>query len=373
MRIPAALAIALAAAGVLAGCSSAGAQGTPAPAATAWSAVAEAPLSERHDATVVWVDDRFIVIGGDDGPLCPPTADCAVPTGSLLRDGAAFDPVSGAWTPIADSAALVVFPSTAVIDAVLYVLTTGGYAGVPSTFLAYDGTADAWSTLPLPPDGPGRLVVAGDVLLSVPGSDEFETTVDSCFDPQSSSWHRLPDDPLGPSFDRTLVVVDGRMILTAKDLASPGADSPSLVRMAELDTKMESWTLLPDTEVIGSDPVSVGGRMVFPDPGGSDGGEVGNWGRTYPFRGYLRIGYGGMGSTAGDTRRQLMATPRGRRPRPSGRLAARPGHPHDDGDPRRALGAGLLTVHRRVPERALRVGRPGRDDGVALHPVRRRR
>lgn len=305
MRIPAALAIALAAAGVLAGCSSAGAPGTPAPAATAWSAVAEAPLSERHDATVVWVDDRFLVIGGDDGPLCPPTADCAAPTGSFLSDGAAFDPVSGAWNPIADSPALVVFPSTAVIDAVLYVLTTSGYAGVPSTFLAYDATADAWSTLPLPPDGPGRLVVAGDVLLSVPGSDEFEMTVDSWFDPQSSSWRRLPDDPLGPSFDRTLVVVDGRMILTAKDLvASPGADSPSLVRMAELDTTMERWTLLPDTEVIGSDPVSVGGRMVFPDPGGSDGGEVGNWGRTYPFGGIYEPDTGTWGAlqeTPGDS------------------------------------------------------------------------
>ncbi|QTE30352.1 Kelch repeat-containing protein [Pengzhenrongella sicca] len=253
---------------------------------TGWSAVAEAPLSERYSATVVWVADRFLVVGGDDGPRCPPTADCAVPMGSFLRDGAAFDPVSGTWAPIADSPALVVFPSTAVIDAVLYVLTASGYAGAPSAFLAYDATADTWSTLPMPPDGPGNLVVAGDVLLSIPGSDETGPAVDSWFDPQTASWHRVPDDPLGLSFDRTLVVVDGRMFLTARDLvARPGADAPSLVRLAELDSTMESWTVLPGTEVIGSGPVSAGGRLVFPDPGGSDGGEVGNWGRAYPFGG----------------------------------------------------------------------------------------
>lgn len=286
MRFPATLAIALAAAAVLSGCSSAVLPGTGEPAATAWSAVAEAPLSERHSATVVWVDDRFIVIGGDDGPLCPATADCVVPSGSFLRDGAAFDPVSGEWTPIADSPALVVFPSTAVIGAVLYVLTDSGYAGAPSAFLAYDTTADTWSTLQLPPDGPGRLVAAGNVVLSVAGSDEVEPALDSWFDPQTASWHRLPEDPLGPSFDRALVVVEGRLILTAKDLVeSPGADGPSLVRMAELDPTMEDWTVLPGTDVIGSDPVSAGGRLVFPDPGGADGGEVRNWGRTYLFGG----------------------------------------------------------------------------------------
>lgn len=283
MRFHTVLGCALAATVVLAGCGSLGGPVTSAPAATAWSAVAEAPLSQRHGTTVVWVNDRFIVIGGDDGPPCPPNADCAVPSGSFLRDGAAFDPVSGEWTPIADSPTLVVFPTTAVIGSVVYLLVDGGIGGAAPAFLAYDTSTDIWSTLPLPPDGTGRLVVAGDILLSVPGSDEFGPTLDLWFDPQTATWHRLPDDPLGPSFDRALVVVDGRMILTAKDLVeSPGADGPALVRMAELDATMESWTVLPGTEIIGSDPVSAAGRLVFPDPGGADGGQVGNWGRAYP-------------------------------------------------------------------------------------------
>ena len=78
-------------------------------------------------------------------------------------------------------------------------------------------------------------------------------------------------------------MVDGRLILTAKDLVpSPGADGPALVRLAELDPTMTTWTVLPDSEVIGSDPVEAGARLVFPDVGSADGGGVGNWGRSYP-------------------------------------------------------------------------------------------
>lgn len=245
-----------------------------------WQRVPDGPLSARGFATVAWVADRFVVVGGDDGPACPPSADCAVPTGEWRADGATFDPSTGAWEPIADAPVPVPWASTAVVGSVLYLLMDSGRQG--SAFLAYDVAADRWSTLPTPPDGAGRLVAHGDVLLSVPSSDEHGAAVDSRFDTGTGTWHRVPDDPLGPSFDRSVVVVDGRVILTAKDLVpSPGAERPSLVRAAELDATLTTWTVLPDSEVIGSDPVAVAGLVVFPDVGGADGGEVGNWGRTY--------------------------------------------------------------------------------------------
>jgi hypothetical protein len=43
--------------------------------------------------------------------------------------------------------------------------------------------------------------------------------------------------------------------------------------------------VLPDSEVVGSGPVSVAGRLVFPDVGGVDGGEAGSKGRTYWYGG----------------------------------------------------------------------------------------
>lgn len=252
------------------------------PSAPTWVPIADSPLSDRHQATVVWVEDRFVVTGGDDGPACPPNADCVFPSGTWMQDGAAYDPVSDTWTTIADVPMPLVLPSTAAIGPVLYAFSEGLMSTSP-TFVSYDTTTDVWTELPLPPHGSGALVAAGDVLLSVPGSDEAGPAVDQWFDPTTETWHRLPDDPLGPSYDRNLVVVDRRMFLTAKDLVdSPGADGPSLVRMAELDAAMETWTVLPDTELIGWEPVSAGGRLVFPDPSGADGGEIGNWGRPYP-------------------------------------------------------------------------------------------
>ena len=261
---------------LIAGC------GAMPPAGAAWEQVPDGPLSARSSTSLTWVGDRFVVVGGDDGPPCPPTADCAVPAGAALRDGATFDPATGDWEQIADAPTPILAPVTAVLGSTLYLLTEFPRPDVPAAFLAYDVKTDRWSTLPLPPDGAGRLVAHGDVLLSVPGSDEQVTAVDSWFDPATSTWHRVPDDPLGPSFDRSMVVVDGSVLLTAKDLVpSPGAEGPALVRMAELDPTRTTWTVLPDSEVIGSDPVSVAGRLVFPDVGGADGGEVGNWGRTY--------------------------------------------------------------------------------------------
>jgi len=268
----------------LAACGSA--QGGGVPAQDGWSVVPEGPLSARTNASVVWVGDRFVVVGGDDGPPCPPTADCVVPSGALRADGASFDPVAGAWARIADAPTPVFASTTAVVGDTLYVLTDARRDGSPPTLLAYDVGEDRWTTLPTPPDGAGRLVAAGDVVLSVPGSDELETGADSWFDAVTGTWHAIPDDPLGPSFDRSIVVVDGRVLLTAKDLVpSPGAEEPAVVRMAELDPTLTTWTVLPDSEVIGSDPVSAAGRLVFPDPGSADGGEIGNWGRAYAFGG----------------------------------------------------------------------------------------
>jgi hypothetical protein len=117
----------------------------------------------------------------------------------------------------------------------------------------------------------------------VPGSDELRPAVDAAFDPEVNAWKELPADPLGPSFDREAVAVDGELLLTAKDLVpDPGAERPAVVRLARLDAGLSRWTTLPDSELIGNAPVTVGTRVVWPGTGSADGGQVGNWGRSYP-------------------------------------------------------------------------------------------
>ncbi|WP_426595202.1 hypothetical protein ACPPVS_06445 [Cellulomonas sp. McL0617] len=273
-------AVGLALVALVTGC---GQRAAPETSGGGWQTVTNSPLSARQYPSVTWVVDRFIVVGGDDGPPCPRNASCVLPLGSALRDGAAFDPATGLWQRIADAPTPILTEDDAVLGSTLYVLMGAPQPQVPPAFLAFNALEDTWTSLPMPPSGAGELVAYGDVLLTVPGTDENARSIDSWFDPTTNTWHEIPDDPLGPSYDRSMTVVDGRAILTAKDLVpDPGAEKPSIVRLAQLDRTLSRWTVLPDSEVIGSGPVAVAGRLVFPDVGGADGGAVGNWGREYP-------------------------------------------------------------------------------------------
>jgi hypothetical protein len=152
----------------------------------------------------------------------------------------------------------------------------------PSTFLSYDPSRDAWSTLPSSRLDYPQLVVAGRKIVAVDHSDEQRPARDTVFDPETRRWKRLPDDPLGPSFGRSAAWLGDRLLLTAADLVpDPGADGPSLTRLAVLDASLSRWTLLPDSDLIGGNPVWVADRVVFPMTGSADGGKVGNSGRDH--------------------------------------------------------------------------------------------
>jgi hypothetical protein len=247
-----------------------------------WIRLPAAPLSARHEAGGAWVAGRFIVLGGRSTSACPPTASCAGPDRPAQREGAGYDPATGRWTRIADAPVPLAVSSVAVAGGQIYVLTADqGRADSPVTFLSYDPERDAWATHPNPPEE-GALVAVGSSVVVVPGSDEQGTTSDAVFDPDAGTWKVLPDDPLGPSFDREAVAVDGELLLAAKDLVrNPGAERPALVRLARLDADRSRWTTLPDSEIIGWGPVTVGGRVVWPGTGSADGGDIGNWGRSY--------------------------------------------------------------------------------------------
>jgi hypothetical protein len=280
----------LIAAALLSGCAAqppALTAGNPSPAESAWAKLPESPLSARHEATAVWVEDRFVVVGGWSGPPCPDSASCVEPEDPAHRDGAAFDPSTAEWHPIADAPIPVSGWNSAVLDGQLYLLTGAEWRDdSPVAVLRYDPDADTWTEFPAPPVDHAALLAGSGMLFAISGSDELEPARDFIFDAAAGSWAELPDDPLGPSFNRSGTVLDGELILTAKDLVeSPGSEEPSLARLARLSADLAEWTAMPDTETIGGNPVAVSGLVVFPGTGGADGGEVNNWGREYFFGG----------------------------------------------------------------------------------------
>ncbi len=255
-----------------------------------WSRLPDSPLSERHDALGVPVDGRFLVLGGMAGPPCPEDAACTVSQDPVLRDGATFDPHTGAWAPIAPAPAPVSGDNAVVLDGALYLLSGEEWrSDVPASVLRYDVSSDAWTRLPAPPGWLNdRLVAAGGRLLSISPSDEVYPMRDWIFLPESGEWGALPDDPLGPSIHREAVWTDGALLLTAKDLtAFPGTDHPPIVRLARLDLDTLEWTKLPDSAIIGWSPTVVGELVVFPLVGTTNGGRVNNWGRDLPLGGVL--------------------------------------------------------------------------------------
>ncbi|MFD4957189.1 hypothetical protein [Microbacterium sp. NPDC058389] len=176
-------------------------------------------------------------------------------------------------------------------------------AGGESALVSYDVDADRWDMWDVPDAVPRTLVADGDRVLFVSGSDERGIAADLVLDATTGEWSELPPDPLGSTFDRVITPTPEGLVLTAKELvANPGSERPALTIAALYDEESGEWSRLPDTGQIGGWRwMSTGGRLVDPQLGGADGGEVGNWGRTYP--------YGGTFTLPDGTWSPLMDTP----------------------------------------------------------------
>lgn len=260
-----------------------------------WRAMSASPLSARHSSVALPLGSRVFFLGGQDDPLCPPNADCAIAP-KRLRDGAVYDVTTDSWRRLAPAPeGLSLGAETGVIGQVVYVLSPPADGQGAGTFLSYDTALDRWSTLPPPPVSGTRLVAAGQRLLAYQATHEQGTPrPDQLYDVAARSWSALPMDPLVPSFDRSMVWTGERLVLFAPRLVPQpgGADGPSWVRAARLDPTAKAWQTMPDSNQVISGyltPVWSRGRVLVPAPGGTDGGETNNYGRVLPFGGWFDV------------------------------------------------------------------------------------
>jgi hypothetical protein len=250
-------------------------------------------LSPRQGATGVAVGGLVLIVGGDDAPPCPPTADCAAPAHPLF-DGAIWDPAAQSWRSIAPAPLPIGLAEVAVVGdrAFFWVPALGGAAG-PS-FVAYDVASDTWTALPLPPTVPTasvRLVAAGDAVVAYPPSHELGDRVDQAFEVATGTWSPLPADPLAPSYERTIVAAGERLVSIAVELVPNPGQRPPVYRAAILVLATDAWRRLADAPIVGGEATwfVAGNRVINPTLGGADGGQANNWGRTFPFGGMLDL------------------------------------------------------------------------------------
>ena len=215
------------------------------------------------------------MFGGTDF-LCPPGADCSFGD-CCVCDGAAFDRSSNEWRPIADLPVPTLRAATAMLGDQVFALTRG-LGPVNRELIAYDVSDDAWVRIDLPdataPFRSFSIVAIDDAIVLYATTDESGTAPDWVFDPADESWGELPDDPLGPAFDRSMVWNGVALFLFDKALVeSPGgADGPSYTRAARYEDG--AWTALPTADTIGRPGA---GRPASVDRAGelgcADGGE----------------------------------------------------------------------------------------------------
>lgn len=247
-------------------------------------------LPPRSNALGVWTGSEAMVIGGDPKAWCPPNADCTAPDFTQMSDGAAFDPVTNLWRRIAEAPVPVGhWASTAVVGDQVYVRVPAAFTADSETgpsFLQYDIADDEWTVHPDPGESHEwyRLVPIGDRLIAYTASDELGEQPDLLLDPETMTWTDLPPDPLSPSFDRFMVADGDKVTLFAKDIvASPGSEGPSLARIAEFQMSTDTWEVVGESKVLWTESgVRAGEALVFPWSGEADGGQVNNWGRSYP-------------------------------------------------------------------------------------------
>ncbi|MGH3333726.1 MAG: hypothetical protein ACRDPJ_20720 [Nocardioidaceae bacterium] len=199
-----------------------------------WRRIADSPLSPRQGEMVVWTGSEMLVFGGYDGPPCPPNADC-LGGGRPLTDGAAYDPTTDAWRPMADLPVLPddVHASWEVDQVVLRREGAPGERGGTVQAWAYDIDEDTWSR--------GRVTADAE---PTPGQ----------LDPRGRLAASLPPDPAwGPTFDRSVVWTGTEYFLTA--LLENDPESPKHYRLARFRPGDEGWTDLGRTPVEFWNPV----------------------------------------------------------------------------------------------------------------------
>lgn len=241
-------------------------------AAGTWTALDEPPVEPRSDAVSVWSGTEVLFWGGFADP--PNDVD------NRMHDGAALDPVTGAWRAIPGAPIDPSFQQTAVwtgTEMIVYGWQGsggGGYSGTPSEIAAYDPTADTWRVVPADPQGiitPALVTWTGAALLvlGVVSDDLSGAFTGAAYDPVADTWTTIAPTPLEGHLggvnavwtgDRAIVWGGTETANIACTMECP-APVPARSAAAAYDPAADAWTALPDAP----GPVREPARVVRAD------------------------------------------------------------------------------------------------------------
>jgi hypothetical protein len=200
-----------------------------------WHDVASGPLSPRYDPAIVWAGTRLLVWGGW-------SRNAHFGPGTLLADGALWDPLTGEWTEVAPSPLDPRAEVTAVWTGTEVILWGGfGDLGTRADGAAYDPATDTWTPIP---DAPGPGVPSNPNPVVWTGAELVAIDLGAAWDPMSRSWRELPDDPVG--------ILGGELVRaawTGRDIVVVGTgDGVTGLEWvaAAYDPASDAWRALPE-------------------------------------------------------------------------------------------------------------------------------
>ena len=225
-----------------------------------WTRAADMPLTPRMVPQVGWTGREVLVVGGADSVE---PDDSGGGPGDAVADGAAYDPETDAWRPIADAPVPIeyYYRSVMVEDTMVVLVTDDGRA---TSWLAYDAGDDAWRELPDAPrqvDRYGSVVSDGDRVLVTSRRLGYVMALDV----EGGSWSVFPPDDVDPALDTFSVSSDGDdVFLCGRDsTAVDDGDTPRFVLVDRWDGT--SWTRYPQSHQVGCVGHWTGERLVNTD------------------------------------------------------------------------------------------------------------
>lgn len=212
-----------------------------------WTLLPPSPLGPRRGHTAVWTGTKMVVFGGQgtrdgcDG-LCP------------LGDGAAYDPIANAWTPLAPAPIQPRHGHSAVF--LQNRMIVWGGAGDGGTALgdgaSYDPVTNTWAALPVPSLAPRlghRAVATTDRMLVWGGSSQAAEggryfNDGAVFSPAANAWTPMAAPPASlEGRDNTAGVWTGEQLLVWGGYGRSDTCTPCFYGTgAAYDLASDSWT-----------------------------------------------------------------------------------------------------------------------------------
>jgi hypothetical protein len=209
------------------------AQATPIP--PGWSTL-PAPPFYRFRGAAVWTGTELVYWGGESEY-----------GDEVHGDGAAFNPATGTWRPLARGPLSARSGAAAVWTGDEVLIWGGGHEGT-NDGAAYDPAADEWRTLPASPLGPripvGAVWTGTEMLVWGDASRAASAVDGAAYDPEADRWRELPPAPFALN-EATADWTGDELIVFGANLDGNNWSDTEHARGAAFDPATDEWRMLP--------------------------------------------------------------------------------------------------------------------------------